>query len=250
MLIILGGVQASGKSTILKSITNGEVSSGSHNGYVDLRRSKKMGNILELAPKNFGTLNGKGHLYILENILEEWSKSYRDSLYHSGKICLLDAGPITTLTYQVLALQNLADDYELLERFNKRQMARTDLVGFKPFSPTQMEELYQDALGMIEEHIFESFEPTVLGVHNTYAIHIVADPDIISSRFTERRNDIRSHNMQDHFRDKAHEISTYKRAYSRIHNWIGDNSNYNHFELDNNGELKTTLRNLEEILFG
>ena len=204
MLIILGGVQASGKTTILSAIKE------AYPDAIELPRSQPLREALIESPRDIGTTN---HLNVLYRVLNCWDDILQEALGDTNQIYLLDAGPITTIAYNCLTLETALRDDASWAHYYKTRVA-TESPYQKILDRESVAEVLESCKYACRQYLRNSFNNVALTQHRTnLAIYLHTSAETITKRFGERRNDIRVNNMQNWFVDKQAEIDTYTRAY-------------------------------------
>ena len=205
MLIILGGVQASGKTTIQKAIAEAYPSS------VALHRTDALREALINSPRDIGTSNHANTLY---QILNEWDNILLTAKDDPTKIYTLDAGPITTIAYNVLSLRYALSSNAAWAHYRTTRMKKAT-PHHKLLTRDCVADLLDEVTDIATQYLQNSFVGSCLQHHRqVLAVYLGGDPSALVERFKERRSDIRENNMQDWFIDKGDEIESYKQAYT------------------------------------
>ena len=206
MLIIFGGVQASGKTTIQNAVKEAYPES------IALQRSDALKEALIESPRDIGTTN---HLTVLYRILNCWDDILQTAMEDSDKnIYTLDAGPITTIAYNCLTLYTAVSSPNAWEHYVKVR-TETETPYTKLLTQAEVSELARECAETCTQYLTNSFTDHVLQKHKSVmGIYFHTHADIIAKRFKERRDDIRVNNMQNWFIDKQAEIDNYSRAYA------------------------------------
>lgn len=241
MLIILGGVQASGKTTIQL---------GLQERFPDMKvlpRSEELKQALIHSPRDIGTDN---HLNTLQQILNSWTNILENATGDTSDVYLLDAGPITTLTYNVLTLQSALSSKECWDHYLAHR-EKVDTPAYKYTSIAQMQDLYEACRGMCYDYFKNVFLPLAHSkCGNINAVYLNTSADEIRKRFEERRSDIRVNNMQDWYRNKEEEMQTYSHAYSVLNCWDLFSYNFTHSVIDTSCDLSSVIYELESKIRG
>lgn len=204
-LIILGGVQASGKTTIHKAIMDCDQT------VVSLPRTDNLKAVLLDAPRDIGTSEHVNHLY---RIFNEWDNMLQIMNSESDDTYLLDAGPITTIAYNLLTLHHalFGGDTAWDHYIKTRSMAYSPHR--KYLDRDSVSDLYLECAEVCSSYLLNSYMATTLIPHDrVVTAYLNADPQVIIQRFNLRTSDVRQFNMQDWFKSKADEMATYESAY-------------------------------------
>lgn len=244
MLIMLDGVQGVGKSTLLNELSK-------HIKFKLLKRSPELNDLLKKAPRDFALVGE--HLPLIRNIFFQW-KNVLDSIPtdETHNIWVLDRGPITTLAYQSMTLDYVTRSPTNFEHYLKM----CDIRGSKYKKPPerykrmdQIDTVFGRSQTYIHEFMNHAFKFSAINRHSkVLALHVKADPETISTRFTDRRNDIRADNMQDWFATKADEIDNYDRSYRLVNKWLAGEPKFTSLEYSNNGDVDTGVRDIIALL--
>lgn len=207
MLIILGGVQASGKTTIKNAIQEAYPSA------IPLDRTQALVDALIESPRDIGTSN---HLNVLYRVLNCWDDILQTAMEDADKnIYLLDAGPITTIAYNCLTLKNALLTTDTAWEHYVKTRTETDTPHTKYVTKSEVSELLLECMDTCTRYLQNSFADTVLRKHEAVlGLHLLTHADTIAQRFSERRDDVRVNNMQNWFATKQDEIDTYSSAYN------------------------------------
>lgn len=244
MLIILGGVQASGKTTIQKAIVEAYPTA------ISLDRTQELKDALLDSPRDIGTDN---HLRTLYRILNSWDDILQTAMEDAkGRTFLLDAGPITTIAYNCLTLKNaLLTTDSAWEHYVKTRTA-IDTPHTKYLEKGEVSELLLECMDVCTRFLQNSFMNTVLLKHESVlALHLITQAHTIAQRFEERRNDIRVNNMQDWFATKQDEIDTYSMAYAftvdvieRLPSPVGHHTPLYAYAISTSGSVSDTVKDV------
>lgn len=244
MLIMLDGVQGVGKSTILELLQR-------KLKVRILKRTPELNELLKKAPKDFAIPDE--HIPLIRALLFQW-KTTLDSIPddQAHDIWILDRGPITTLAYQSMTLDYATRDPAHFEHYLKLSEKRNSTYKRKIDFYTkeaQLDSLFGRTQTCIHDFMVHAFKYSALNRHKkVVALHLTADPNVISTRFEERRNDVRANNMQDWFLTKQDEIDNYKRSYSLTKNWMSHEENFQTLEYVNTGSVEQGVDSIIYIL--
>lgn len=242
MLLMLDGVQGVGKSTLIRSLLK-------NNTYLKgypvklLKRTKELDNLLLTAPKILYDLKPDSYRTLINSILAQWKYVLRKASYERDTIHILDRGPITTLSYQALVLDYITNSEERYQAF------AATYTGDPVPSRRRIESLFGSVQSMLYDFFTEEFIDLGLARQDyVMGIHIKSEASIISQRFSDRVEDVRPHNMQDWFNNKADEIDTYDMAYRMVNNWISDPSLREKFSLHCYNNSSTVEEGVVDII--